>query len=358
MQVEARRVPIYAEYIGRTEASLYVEIRARVAGFLEEERFQEGTRVEAGQVLYVIDKRPYEARRDRARAVLGRAQSAGAKAERDEARLRPLHEQGAASQLDYDDAVTAVEEAKAAVEIAEADLARAELELEYTEVSAPIHGYIGESNVDIGAVVGPGGESLLAVVQRLDPIHLRFSMTALDYLTTRRKRSRQQEFLADREETRGPPGDTRMVGQILITLPDGEEYEFGGSVDFSAPEINPTTGTFSVRAVLPNPDRVLLPGMHTEVRLLQGVRRDAILVPQRALQVEQGGAFVWVVRGDGTVEHRFVLTAQFIGDEVIVDNGLEAGETVVVEGMHKLRPNTPVRIVVADAGEVGESGAD
>ena len=213
VQVEARRVPIYADYVGRTEASLYVEIRARVPGFLEEERFQEGTRVEAGQVLYVIDKRPYEARRDRARAVLGRAQSAGAKAERDEARLRPLHEQGAASQLDYDDAVTAVEEAKAAVEIAEADLARAQLELEYTEVSAPIRGYIGESNVDIGAVVGPGGESLLAVVQRIDPIHLRFSMTALDYLTTRWKRSRQHEFLADREETGGRPATRGWSGR-------------------------------------------------------------------------------------------------------------------------------------------------
>lgn len=328
--VEQRTVPVYGRYIATMLPSLDVEVRARVSGFLEEMSFNEGSVVKEGDVLYRIDDRPYQANLKRVSAQLQRSEAALAKAQRDVARLRPLYEQDAASQLDLDHSIAAEEQAEANVAESKANLVDAELKLEYTEVRAPISGLIGASNVDIGALVGSEGESLLCTIKQIDPMFIRFNMSDLDYLNARRSK---QTFLERREaDTSGKS----VEGFVRITLPDKTDYNYLGDISFTDPEVNPNTGTFSVRAVVPNPDRVLLPGQYTRVRLRLDTIRDALVINEKMVQIEQGGSFVMVAMPDGKVERRFVVLGTRIGSDVVVTNGLAQGEQIIVEGMHKV----------------------
>ena len=262
----------------------------------------------------------------RARAQLNKARAQAQKAERDLNRVRPLYEQNAASQLDLDNAVAAYEGATADVAVCEADLTQAELTLGYTTVKSPISGYISERNADIGALVGPGAQSLLATVVKSDTVRIDFSMTALEYL----KSKERNVTLGHRDSTR------RWNPNITITLADGSVYPYSGLVDFADPQVDPKTGTFSVRAEMPNPDHRLLPGQFTRVKLLMDVRERAVTVPTKALIIENGGAYVYVVRPDSVVEKRFVETGPETGRNTIIERGLSAGEDIVVEGYHKL----------------------
>lgn len=339
-------VPIHGEYVGQTEAYLYVEIRARVNGFLEERLFTEGRPIKEGELLYRVDARPYQARIDRITARLESDKTALAKAKRDRDRLEPLYAQNAVSQLDLDNATSAVEQAAAAVAATQAELEEARLELDYTEIRAPISGLIGESRVDIGALVGPQGESFLTTIAKVDPIHVRFSVTGGEYLEYRRQ-------LRARPELAAAVGAVDAVG---ILLPDGTEYEHKGRLNFTDPRIDERTGTFTVRAEVPNPDRLLLPGQFLRVDLLKDTLPDAITIPQRAIQTSQGGAFVWVVLDDGIAERRFIVTSQRLRNRIIVDQGLAANELVVVEGIQKLRPGLAVEAL--DSIEEFEKRAD
>lgn len=340
--VQTKDMEIYGEYVGRIRAQQFVEIRARVEGYLEKMLFDEGTYVEKNQILFVIDPRLYRARVERAKAQLNKNRALAQKAERDLNRIRPLYEQNAASQLDLDNAIAAFESAKAEVDMSEADLTQAEMELEYTSVRSPISGYISERNADIGTLIGPGGKSLLATVVKSDTVQVDFSMTGLDYL-----RSKERNVnLGQRVEER------KWNPYITITLADNTVYPYTGPVDFADPKVNPETGTFTVRAALANPDHILLPGQTTRVRLLLDVRENAMVVPQKALIIEKGGAYVFIVRPDSICEKRFIEIGPEIGNSVIVERGISPTEQVVTEGYHKLTHKMKVHVVTVPADTV------
>lgn len=334
-------VEIYGDYVGRIRAQQFVEVRARVEGFLESMEFAEGTYVTKNQVLFVIDPRQYRAKADKARAQLKKDSATTRKAERDLERIRPLYEQNAASQLDLDNAIAAYETAVASVGMSQADLDQAEQELGYTLVRSPISGHISERYVDLGTLVGTAGKSLLATVVKSDTVLVDFSMTALDYLKSK-----------ERNVTLGQKDSTRSwQPTVTITLPDNSVYPYKGLVDFAEPQVDPKTGTFSVRAEMPNPDRVLLPGQFTKVRLLLDVRENATVIPQKALIIEKGGAYAFVMRRDSTVERRFIELGPEFGNNVVIERGLVSGEMVVSEGYHKLTPGIKVRVAEATRKE-------
>lgn len=321
-------VEIYGEYVGRIRARQFVEVRARVEGYLEKMLFEEGRRVERNQPLFMINQDLYRVRVDKAAAQLKKDQAQELKTGRDVARLRPLYEQNAASQLDLDNAVAAYESTKANVAMSKADLAQAELELGYTTVRSPISGYISERHADIGTLVGPGSKSLLATVVASDTVLVDFSLTALDYL-----RSQQRNVKLGEQDT-----SRSWQPSITVTLADNSVYPEKGLVDFAEPQVDPKTGTFGVRAELANPERKLLPGQFTKVKLLLDVRENAVVVPAKAIAIEKGGAHVYVMRRDSTAEKRLIETGPEFGNYVVVERGLGPQEVIVTEGYHKLSP--------------------
>ena len=321
-------VEIYGDYVGSIRAQQFVEVRARVEGFLEEMHFEEGTFVNRHQVLFVINQDQYRTKADKARAQVKKDKAQARKAERDLARIRPLYEQNAVSQLDLDNVTAAYETAEANVAMSTADLKQAEQELGYTIVRSPIAGYISESQVDLGTLVGSGGKSLLATIVKSDTVSVDFSMTALDYLKAK-----------ERNVTIGQKDSTKNWQQtVTVTLPDNSIYAHKGLVDFASPEVNPKTGTFQVRAILANPEHVLLPGQFTKVRVLLDVRERATVLPKKSLIVDKGGAYVYIMRRDSTAEKRFVELGPELENTVVVERGLVPGETIVTEGYHKLAP--------------------
>ena len=327
-------VEIYGEYVGRVRAQQFVEVRARVEGYLERMLFEEGTYVDKNQVLFIINQDQYKAKVDKARAQLKKDESQEQKAKRDLDRIRPLYEQNAASQLDLDNAIAAYETAKASVSMSKADLAQAELELGYTTVRSPLSGHISERNADLGTLVGPGAKSLLATIVKSDTVLIDFSMTALDYL----KSKERNVNLGQKVENRS------WQPYITITLADNTQDPYKGLVDFAEPQVDPLTGTFSVRAEMPNPDHVLLPGQSTKVLLLLDVRENAVTVPMKAVIIEKGGAYIYVARENGTAEKRFIELGPQQENLVVVERGLAAGEEIVVEGYHKLLPGMKIKI--------------
>ena len=333
--VATQNVEIYGEFVGRIRAQQFVEIRARVEGYLERMLFTEGTYIKKGQTLFVIDPKLYRARVNKAKAQLNKAKAQALKAQRDLERIRPLYEQNAASQLDLDNAIASYESAAADVVVCEADLTQAEMTLGYTTVQSPVSGYISERNVDIGTLVGPSGKSLLATVVKSDTVRVDFSMTALDYL---RSKARNVN-LGQKDTTR------KWNPYITVTLADGSQYPYRGLVDFADPQVDPQTGTFSVRAEMANPDHILLPGQFTKVKLLLDVREDAVVVPTKALVIEKGGAYIYVVRPDSVVEKRFIETGPELDNKTVVERGLLSGERIVVEGYHKLNHGMRVEAV-------------
>lgn len=325
--VETADINIYGEYVGRIRAQQFVEVRARVEGYLESMLFAEGTYINKGQTLFIIDPRVYRANVEKAKAQLNKARAVAQKAERDLERIRPLYAQNAASQLDFDNAKAAYESATADVIVSEAELTQAELTLGYTSVQSPISGYISERSADIGTLVGPGGKSLLATVVKSDTVRVDFSMTSLDYL---KSKSRNVNFGQNDASRKWDP-------YVTVTLADGSEYPYKGLVDFADPQVDPKTGTFSVRAEMPNPERALLPGQFTKVKLLMDIREDAIAVPEKAIEIEKGGAYIYVVRPDSVVERRFIETGPELDNTIVVERGLAPGERIVTEGYHKLK---------------------
>ena len=347
--VATEDVNIYGDYVGRIRAQQFVEIRARVEGYLEKMLFAEGTYIKKGQTLFVIDPLVYRARVDKAKAQLNKDRALAQKAERDLKRIRPLYAQKAASQLDLDNATAAYESATANVLMSEADLMQAATALGYTTVQSPITGYISASNADIGTLVGPGGKSLLATIVKSDTVRVDFSMTGMDYL-----RSKERNVnLGQKDSTR------RWNPYITVTLPDNSRYPLRGLVDFADPQVDPETGTFSVRAEMPNPDHILLPGQFTKVKLLLDVRENAVVVPSKAIVIEKGGAYIFVVRPDSVVEKRFVETGPEIPDnKMVVERGLSPEERIVVEGYHKLQHGMKVEPVAPIRREDNATGEE
>lgn len=331
--VRTRNVEIYGEFPGKIRAQQFVEVRARVEGYLEDMMFAEGTYVKKDQVLFIIDPKQYKAQVDRAEALVTKNKAIALKAERDLARIRPLYEQKAASQLDLDNAIAAYESAKADVQVSEANLTEARLALSYTTVRSPISGYISERHVDIGTLVGPGAQSLLANVVKSDTVLVEFKMTDLDY----QKSKARNVNLGQKDTSR------HWDPFVTITMADKTQYKYKGLVDFADPLVDAKSGTFSVRAEMPNPDRELLPGQFTNVRVLLDVRENAVAVPTKAITIEKSGSFIYVVKADASVEKRFIQTGPEVGNATIVERGLNPNEIIVVEGQHKLSHGTKVK---------------
>ncbi|MDE6291451.1 MAG: efflux RND transporter periplasmic adaptor subunit [Muribaculaceae bacterium] len=339
--VDTTRLDVYEEFDGSIRASQAVEVTARVEGILEKMLFREGSYVRKGQTLFVIDPRLYQAQVDRARAQLDRAKALKNKADRDLSRIRPLFTQKAASQLDLDNAEAAVECAEADVEICRVDLLESQITLGYTRVVAPISGYISERMVDVGALVGPGGKSLLATIVRSDTVMVDFSMSSLEYFKSK-----------DRDvNLRCEDGECldKLPSYVTITLADGSEYLYRGLVDFADPVVDPSTGTISVRAEMPNPDGCLLPGEKTKVKVLLDVIEGAMTVPAVAVRESAGEHYVFVVSANGSVESRRVTVGSRSGRWIVVKDGLSPGEMVATDRFELLSDAVVVKPVVVSA---------
>lgn len=331
--VRSETVSIRREYVGTVAAYRSVQMRARVEGILEKRHYVEGTDVKRGQLLYTIDPLTYEAQLRDAEAELARSEAALSNARTLEERLGPLVQEEAIAKQDYDNAVSQAKQAKAQVDSARANLERARLNLGYTRVVATEAGRIGSSLVPEGALVGRGEPTLLATIDQLDPIYVTFTVTDRDMLAFRKAVASG----AIKEAT----GDTAR-----ILLPDGSEFQRAGRIDFAETQVNPQTGTVTVRVVMRNHGEVpLLPGMFVRVELLVGSRPHALLVPQRAVVQSPTGHVVYVVTPESKIERRDVLVGEWSGADWIIEKGLAAGEKVVVDGVQRVQPGMTVQAV-------------
>lgn len=324
--VTTEDIQIYGSYVGLIKASRNVEIHARVEGYLERKTFSEGKKVNAGEPLFYINDKQYKARLDKAKAQLEKDEAQMAKAQRDKERIQPLYELNAASQLDLDNAIAAYNIAKANVAMSKADLDQAVLELSYTVARSPLTGYISEAYVDIGSLVGSSKSSLLANVVKRDTVLVDFKLTALDYLRSQRR----NVHLGEQDLSRS------WQPTVEVTLADNTIYSEKGIVDFASPQVDPKTGTFGVRAELPNPNQVLLPGQFTRVKLLLDVIGSATVVPRKSLIIEKGGAFIFVIRPDSIAEKRLIEIGNEQDNMIVVNRGLSPNEHIVTEGYQKL----------------------
>lgn len=337
--VHPESLPVVTELPGRTTPYLVAELRPQVTGIVKARLFTEGGTVQAGDVLYEIDPATYQAAVDSARANLARAEANLVVARLKAGRYADLVQTQAVSQQLYDEASALEKQAAADVQSARAALDQARIDLDYTRVQAPITGRIGRSTVTAGALVTANQVAALATVQQLDPIYVDLNQSSADLL-------RLQHALASGHLQRGAD-DTVPV---TLQLEDGSAYPTPGRLAFSEVTVDPTTGSVTLRAVFPNPDGVLLPGMYVRARLAQGVQDDAIRVPHAAVsRTPRGEAQVYVVNAAGTVESRVVQAGQSGGGYWTVSAGLTAGERVIIEGLQYVQPGATVQAVEAGA---------
>lgn len=328
---------------GRTSAWRVAQVRPQVSGLIEERLFEEGDAVKAGQPLYKIDAAPYEAAYQSAAAALARAEALANAAKNRAERFAELVKTNAVSQQDYDDAVAAERQTRADIAAARAARDSAKIDLDRTTITAPIDGRIGRSFVTDGALVTANQTQELAVIHALDPIYVDVTQSSAEILRWKRKQEKGELQTADGEK----------LG-VTLTLEDGSIYEEKGKLELSEVSVDPATGAVTLRAVFPNPDDLLLPGMFVRAQISEGVRNDAILVPQQAIaRNPQGEGVAYVVDAAGKAEERIVATDRAMGDQWIIASGLKPGERIVVEGFQRFRPGDPVTPVevsrVADA---------
>ncbi|MCX5817466.1 MAG: efflux RND transporter periplasmic adaptor subunit [Proteobacteria bacterium] len=330
IKVEPKDTPVVFEFVGQTKSSHQVEIRARVNGFLDKRIYTEGAVVKTGEVMFKMDPKPFQAQLDAAQAALVQQQARLRTAQLNLARVIPLTEQNALSQKDLDDATGQEQTAAAAVEAAKAEVEQAKLNLGYCTITAPLAGLSSYARVQEGAYVNQQN-SLLTYVAQTDPIWVNFSISENDILKFRRQ--------AMAGLIKVPKGEHY---QVEIILADGFVYPRKGVISFSDAEYNQQTGTFLVRSTLSNPKDMLRPGQFVTVHLLGAVRPNAVAVPQRAVQQGAKGHFIWVVGKENKVEARPVVIGDWIGNDVFVEEGLRAGEQVIVDGALTLSPGAVV----------------
>ena len=330
--VTATDAPYEAEFVGETESSQEVEIRARVEGFLESINYQEGSVVKKGAVLFQMDRKPFEAALSAARAELEAQQARLATAAANLKRVGPLAAEDALSQKDLDDATGSRDAAAAAVESARSRVQQAEINLSYTTILSPLNGVTSFARKQPGSFIAPGPDSLLTYVSALDPMRVNFSVSENEQLKFTK--------LMNENKLRRPENGRYSV---KIVLADGTVVPAPGLVTFGDASYNKETGTFLVRAELPNKDGSLRPGQFVRVLLGGATWVNAIEVPQRAVQQGPQGNFVWVVNAESKAEPRPVTVGPLVGDRWIIDQGLQAGERIVVDGALKLAPGVTVQ---------------
>ncbi len=322
------------ELPGRLESYRTAEVRASVPGIVLKRTFEEGAFVKQGQVLFKIDPRSYQASVQNAKASLSRAEANKVQADLKLKRYKPLVEINAISKQEYDDAIAAAKQASADVEAARATLVNNKLNLEYATVTAPISGRIGRAMVTEGALVGQNDATLLATIQQINPIYLNLTQSSAELLKLRQMMQS------------GALKDTEKSGlKVTMVMEDGSIYPHTGKLLFSDISVDPTTGELALRALFPNPDNMLLPGMFVRARLEQAVNENAITVPQQAVQHTNDGSQVIVINQENKAEIRKVKTSSAIGNRWLVTEGLQPGDRVIVEGLQKVRPGSPVNPV-------------
>lgn len=332
--VEPKPIAIISDLPGRVEATRISQVRARVAGIVLKRTFEEGSEVKAGQVLFRIDPAPFQATVDSAKAALAKAEANLTQTSLTAKRYKPLVEANAVSKQEYDDAVSAEMQAKADVESARAALMTANLNLGYATVTAPISGRIGKALVTEGALVGQGDATQLATIQQLDPIYVDLTQSSTDLLRLRKAlEDGQVKGLADNQAV------------IRIKLEDGTEYPYPGKLLFSDVTVDEGTNTVTLRAIFPNKDRLLLPGMYVHTALEQAIDEKAITVPQQAVMRTTNGSVVMIVDKDNKVEAQPIQTGGTQGTDWIVTQGLHSGDKVIVQGLQKIAPGATVSTV-------------
>lgn len=344
--VEAKDTPVVFEFVGKTQSSRRVEIRSRVEGFLDKRLYTEGAIVEAGTPLFQMDQKPFKAALDAARAELAQQQARLATATANYKRVKPLAAKGAVPQKELDDAEGTYRSSKAAVEAAQANVTQAELELGYTVIYSPVTGATSFAKQREGAYIGFGTGSLLTYVAQLDPMWVEFSVSENQILRTRQESERGALRL---------PDDSAY--EVEIVLADGTVYPHTGQITFADASLSEETGTFLIRADVANPEHTLRPGMFVRARLKGAIRPDAIVVPIRAVQQGAKGSFVWVVDQQGKAELRPVQLGPWLEKNWIVDQGLQDGDTVVVDGALRLRAGVPVTVVEPEAEKPEQADA-
>lgn len=329
-EVVQRPATVTGEVVGGVRAFREVELRPQVTGRVQEIRFKPGERIEEGQVLFVIDPRPYQSALAQEMAALADAQATLARARGDVARYKPLLPENAIPRATYDAAVAAVKSAQAAVEQRKAAIAKLRLDVRNTEVRSPLDGQIGIQQVEVGGLATEG-QTLLATVSTLDPVYVEFSVAEADYVRFMRMSA-----------SLGGAAQAARAHPVRLVLPDGTPYSELGEYAFAERAITGNTGTLAIRALFPNPQRLLRPGLNVRVRYVIEEIPDALLVPQRAVTQVLGRQFVTVVGPDNRAEQRAVELGERIGDQWIVRTGVKLGERVIVEGTQKAPPGTVV----------------
>jgi membrane fusion protein (multidrug efflux system) len=347
LTIQPRHVALTAELPGRTAPTLIAEVRPQVTGLVKSRNFQEGAQVSAGMVLYQLDPATYQAALDSAKAALARAEATKTQATIKAKRTKELVELKFVSQQEYDEAAAQLQQAAADVAAATAALETARINLGYTKVTAPISGRIGKSVVTPGALVTANQATALAVIQQLDPVYVDVTQSSADLLRLKRAFAKGELKKA-----------TSNAARVALMLEDGSPYGPEGSLQFSDVTVDQATGAITLRALFPNPRGDLLPGMYVRAVIEVGVREGAIVVPQQAVARDnKGDPIAMVVGGDGKVELRKLQTARTLGNDWLIDSGLQAGDRVIVEGVQRARPGAQVQAVEASPAPVAPAPA-
>jgi len=333
--VQPKRIALTTELSGRTSAFLIAEVRPQVGGIIQKRLFTEGGDVKAGEVLYQIDPSSYQAAYNSAKALLARAEANLIPARLKAGRYSELVKINAVSQQDYDDANAAVKLAEADVESGRAAVETARINLAYTGITAPISGRISRSAVTVGALVSASQAAPLATIQQLDQVYVDVTQSSAEML--RLKQALASGSLKQAAATQS---------KVRLILEDGSPYPLEGVLKFSEVTVDQSTGSITLRTVFPNPKHILLPGMYVRAVIEEGINDKAILIPQQGVTRNQAGnAMVMVVGAEEKVEPRVIKVDRTVGDSWLVSDGLKAGDRVIIEGLQKARPGTPVKAV-------------
>ena len=333
--IKPRTMPAVYPFVAQIQSSHQVDVMARVSGFLEKISYYEGRQVSEGQILFQIDKKPYLAAADAVKAEVEIRESQLWTARASYNRIKPLADQNAASKSDLDNAIGAVKSAEAGLQQAKANLDKANLDLGYTTITSPVSGVAGQSKIREGGYIAAGSQSAtLTYVAKLDPAWVDFSIS----------QNEQSDALKEVDSGRlMPPKGNRYT--VELELADGSRYPQIGVVNFADPSFSKETGTFLVRAEIPNPKGDLRPGMFVKAYLTGATRPNALAVPQKSVQQTANGHVIYIVNAKGQVEVRPVTVGDWVGQDWIIKAGLKAGEQVIVDGFMKLTPGMPVKLV-------------
>jgi membrane fusion protein (multidrug efflux system) len=333
VSVTPRDTPVSFDFVAQTESSREVEIRARVDGFLDKRLYTEGSMVKAGQPLFQMDRKPFEASLQSAQGQLEQQRAKLEVAQANLKRVRPLAARNAVSKKELDDAIGIERSARAAVLAAEGEVRTANLNLGYTTIASPLHGLSSFAKKQEGSYLTVGEQGLLTTISQVDPIWVNFSISENELLSYRDQIAKGRLKFPSSKDF-----------EVEVVLADGSVFPKRGHINFAEPSFNSATGTFLVRTELPNPQGQLRPGQFVRARVFGATRPGAMQLPQRAVQQGAKGHYVWVIGNDGKARQRVVEVGDWIGDDWFISDGLKPGERVVVDGAARVTPTAPLKV--------------